>query len=424
MRIRARTVAVIAAGAATLVTGPGMTARAQVPLPVLPTTTTTTKPPGSSTTTTSSTLLPGETTTTTRRSTTTEPPTSTTHPGGGGEPGTTSTVPPAPGDEPGGGGGDAAVPDAPPPTLLPGAPGVPPDAAALMAAVVRTGPSNTRKLLDTLQALEDFGLTPQEAAIVGMGRFPVGGYASYVHDWLYPRYVPTFHLHQGTDIFAARGTPVRAPANGVVKITNGSIGGLAVYVTEPSGTYWYMAHLSGVKEGLAAGQTVKVGDVVGYIGDSGNAKGGATHCHFEIHPNGGPAIDPKPVLDQFLADAIANVPKLVRLYEQKQPRGLVATGLVRRLLDAGTEGLAAAPASPSRSQLLWASSANPAGGALRLAEAEAAQAALDVDWEARAQREHDAETAWNAGDLRARRLLAPLSTAAIAAAMDSGSGDS
>ena len=413
MGARSRTTAVAAAALATILTGVGLEARAQVPLPTLPTTTTT-QPDEPSTTTTTRPPLVGQPPPTEPPSTT-DPPTDTTRPGDPPDP--TSTVPPEPGAAPG---GDAVTPDQA--LLVPGAPGIPPEAQWMMAAVVRSGPSNTRKLLDALEALEDFGLTPREAAVAGMGRFPVAGYASYVHDWLFPRYVPSFHMHQGTDIFAARGTPVRAPADGVVKITNGKIGGLAVYVTEADGTYWYMAHLSAVERGLKVGQRVEIGDVVGYVGDSGNARGGAPHVHFEIHPAGGPAVDPKGTLDLFVADALNRVPELVKLYEQRHPRGLVAAGLVRRMLDSGTDDLATVAAAPSRSQLLWASAANPAGGALRLAEAEAAQAARDVDWEARARQEQEILEARALADEWARRLLAPLSTPAVAAAMDARSG--
>jgi hypothetical protein len=305
--------------------------------------------------------------------------------------------------------------------LLPGSPLVPPEAQAIINSVVRSGPSNTKKLIEELRPLEELGFTSQEAAIVGFGRFPVAGYASYIDDWLYPRFFPTFHFHQGNDIFGAYGSPVRAPADGVVRITNGSIGGLAVYVTEPDGTYWYMAHLASLHDGLAEGQTVRIGDVVGYLGDSGDAKGGVPHVHFELHPGGGGAVDPKSVLDTFLADAVANAPKLVQWYERREPRGLVATGLVRRLLDNDVDALTVDAARPSRSQILWASAGNPAGGALQLADAEAAEAAREVNWDERAREQQDRLEAWTIADNAARQLLAPLSTKAVASAMAASS---
>ena len=125
-----------------------------------------------------------------------------------------------------------------------------------------------------------------DAAIVGFGRFPVAGYATFTDDWFNPRFTPVFHLHEGTDLFAVGGTPVRAPVDGVVRHTNGGAGGLAVYVRTKEGHEIYMAHLAGYSD-VSPGDQVKVGDVVGFVGDTGNARGGAPHVHFEIHPGGG-----------------------------------------------------------------------------------------------------------------------------------------
>ena len=70
----------------------------------------------------------------------------------------------------------------------------------------------------------------------------------------------------------------------------------------------------GSSTGFTDGMAVRTGDIVGYVGDSGNARGGAPHLHIGIYPHGGPPIDPKPVLDQFLAEATARVPALVDAY--------------------------------------------------------------------------------------------------------------
>ena len=182
----------------------------------------------------------------------------------------------------------------------------------------------------------------------------------------------------GTDIFAAYGTPVRAPVDGTVKITNGGLGGLSVYLVQSDGTYWYLAHLSGIPEGVHEGLSVKTGDIVGFVGDSGNAKGGPTHVHFEIHPGGGGAIDPKAVLDQFIADATALAPKVVEAYSNVPP-GIAppAAPLVAPL------DTAIAPALPPRAALLWTTAVSPTGGAVHLAEAEAARIASSIDWSAR-----------------------------------------
>lgn len=288
---------------------------------------------------------------------------------------------------------------------------VPPGYQKQIDSVRRSRPNDSSALLAALQPLEDLGLTAQQAALVGMGRFPVAGSASFVDDWWYPRFVPYFHLHQGTDIFAATGTPVRAPVDGVLRQSNGAIGGLATYVTQADGTYFYSAHLSAFVAGQRDGQAVKTGDVIGFVGDTGDAKGGSPHVHFEIHPRGGGAVNPKPFLDRFLSEAMANVPRLIAAHEGNRPRALVTTGLTRRLSEGG--GVFASPSSPPRSQLLWASSANPQGGVTRLAEVEAAEAARGIDWGALARKEQDQAADWDQADQRARVILGPVTPAGL-----------
>lgn len=206
--------------------------------------------------------------------------------------------------------GEAPAPDA-------GA--LPPHLQALMASIQRTGARDTQALIAALAPLAEYGLSPEEAAVVGFGRFPVAGEATYSHDWSFPRFGPGWRLHQGTDIFAVRGLPVRAPDSGSVRIRNGGLGGLSAYVTTADGTYCYLAHLAGIAPGLVDGATVGTGDVVGYVGDSGKARGGLPHVHFEVHPGGGGPVDPKSVLDRYLNDAIAAAPDVVAAYAQAEP---------------------------------------------------------------------------------------------------------
>jgi murein DD-endopeptidase MepM/ murein hydrolase activator NlpD len=97
------------------------------------------------------------------------------------------------------------------------------------------------------------------------------------------------HVHQGNDIMAAMGTPIVAPFDGVAVTANNKLGGIAVKVYGEYG-YVYNAHLS--RFGTLG--PVETGDVIGYVGATGNA--GGPHDHFEWHPGNGDAADPYPFL--------------------------------------------------------------------------------------------------------------------------------
>ncbi|MEN3313876.1 MAG: peptidoglycan LD-endopeptidase LytH, partial [Acidimicrobiaceae bacterium] len=248
---------------------------------------------------------------------------------------------------------------------------------AYVDSLARSGASSTAPLLAALKALETIGFSHDEAVKVGFGHFPVGGLASFRDDFGDFRAGPPVHTHEGDDIFAAFNTPIRAPFDGVMRQGSDPLGGLAVYLTQPDGTFFYICHLIGYPPEVLSGTAVTQGTVIGLVGDTGDAKGGAPHAHFEIHPKGGAAVNPKPILDGWLADALAAVPQLVGASVVDQPAVIQSTGLTRRFDLAGVDQRVPAPVEP----LLWASSVSPAGSALRLAQAEAAHMADSVDWD-------------------------------------------
>lgn len=185
-----------------------------------------------------------------------------------------------------------------------------------------------RSTQDIIDLLEPLDLTEQDIARV-IAPFPVAGEAHYSDDWGAPRTNPYPHRHEGTDVFAQEGTPVIAVADGTVSqvAPDTAVGGNAVYLTVADGTYYYYAHLDGFAEGLRAGDEVEEGDVLGFVGNTGNAEGTQDHLHFEIHPDGGEATPPIPQLDAWLDAARAEAERLAGGAATPSAEGRVAPRL-------------------------------------------------------------------------------------------------
>jgi len=113
---------------------------------------------------------------------------------------------------------------------------------------------------------------------------------SFINDYGFPRGVD--RLHQGNDLFAPRGTPVRAPVAGRAEVADNPIGGLSVRLSGADGHRYYFAHLD--RQGAPG--PVDAGGVIGYVGNSGNATSTPPHLHFEIRPGGGDPLNPFPSL--------------------------------------------------------------------------------------------------------------------------------
>lgn len=103
--------------------------------------------------------------------------------------------------------------------------------------------------------------------------------------------------HIGQDIMAIKGTPIVSPTAAVVLRTGVGIGeGNYVYTANPGGETFVYMHLDSFGEGVTSGTVLEKGSLIGYIGNTGNASGGAAHLHFEIHDNNGNPINPFPRL--------------------------------------------------------------------------------------------------------------------------------
>lgn len=93
--------------------------------------------------------------------------------------------------------------------------------------------------------------------------------------------------HEGIDIMAERGTKVTSSTDGVVvDLRDNNLGGKVIWIAGPAGSYHYYAHLDKHKRGLDIGDHVDKGDVIGYVGNTGNARGGSPHLHYGIYLNG------------------------------------------------------------------------------------------------------------------------------------------
>jgi len=212
---------------------------------------------------------------------------------------------------------------------------------------------------------------------------------------MFPRYVPTPHLHEGTDIFAETGTPIVASGPGTFMAANDTlVGGRVVWVVGDNGDAYYYAHLDSFPDDLKAGDRVDAGTVIGFVGNTGNAIFSSPHLHFEIHPairdaagnivvsgvsvgptgiahSRTPPVNPKPYLDQWLSEAETRAQAFVVTLMQR------LSGLARQIhFSQRVDDLYQAESLQRPKELVWFSLFDPTIGAVGFARHAAADASL------------------------------------------------
>ena len=144
----------------------------------------------------------------------------------------------------------------------------------------------TAQALALVPSLESLGIPTIKV-------FPVQGRCSFTNTWQESR---GSRRHEGVDIIAPKGNLIYAVVDGTITkvYNNASLTGNGVRLTTADGTYFFYAHLDTIAPNIVPGTVVKAGQILGTNGATGNTT--TPHLHFEVHPFGGAAIDPTPIV--------------------------------------------------------------------------------------------------------------------------------
>ena len=160
------------------------------------------------------------------------------------------------------------------------------EAAAATAAARPAGNSSTPPPAQPVAQAPEAPVAAAQASGSGLA-CPVAGPRAFADTWGAGR--SGGRSHEGVDVISPGGTPLVAMESGRVEYRSNGLGGQTLRLYGGSGTRYYYAHLSRYEGG---NRTVNKGDVVGYVGRSGNTT--TNHLHLQIHPGGGPAVNPYP----------------------------------------------------------------------------------------------------------------------------------
>ncbi|MEQ1702986.1 MAG: M23 family metallopeptidase, partial [Ilumatobacteraceae bacterium] len=150
--------------------------------------------------------------------------------------------------------------------------------------------------------------TVAPVAPVVIKQFPVQGVCYFSDTYGAPR--SGGRTHEGVDIIAKAGLFLYAADDGTLTKqyidAPGALAGNGWRLTRADGTYFFYAHLSAFAPGLKVGSVVKAGQILGNVGMTGNA--GTPHLHFEVHPRGGVAVNPTPIVKAVDGCKVTTVP--------------------------------------------------------------------------------------------------------------------
>ena len=167
---------------------------------------------------------------------------------------------------------------------------------ATFVALQKYQTANSLSVTGTLTTQTAIKLGLVAAPAVSIAVFPVQGLCSYENTWHAPR--GTNRLHLGVDIIAKEGNLLYAVADGTItklySVGSDKLAGNGVRLTMADGTYFFYGHMLKIADGITVGTKVKAGQVVGLLGKTGGTT--TPHLHLEVHPLGGEAIDPTPIV--------------------------------------------------------------------------------------------------------------------------------
>lgn len=241
--------------------------------------------------------------------------------------------------------------------------------------LVVSSPNNSARLIEILSPLSRYGVHLQQALLQVVGPFPVAGLTYWSDDWHACRDGCT-RLHEGLDIFGEEGTPLVATADGVVtqKLV-GETSGISIEIQDAQGIQYFYAHMSGYAEPINIGDTVQVGQMLGYLGHTGNAMYTPPHLHLEYQPGGVPA-PPKPHVDEWIKIAEVEAQAFAdRIMTEELPEA--SDFRLTRSFDL-TGG--AQTIQPGAERLLALAGIQPSVSSLEMARRLLGQMSWEIDW--------------------------------------------